>query len=302
MQRLFPAAGLLVAVLATVVVVRVWRGERALAQGRAAQRRGDLNAADAAYRAASGCGNADAAAERARLEILRRDWAGAAGSLREAMALAPTRGLPHVLQAELEMNVPGPWDAAREERVLGACRIAAVLDPHRARTRRECAIITRSLAVLRRTSWDPARTRAVLAEAVDGFGVVLSHRDPLGGWDESAARNMFSLIIDGGGDPLDLVEAAFRHSDSTVLASQIEFLTKWRLWGGAEPGIPAARRRFAGLLASRKRYVEAEREVRALVKQDAQDTETWFLLGEILRSSGRVAEAAAAYRAADRQK
>ena len=151
-QRLFPAVGLLIAVLASVVAVRAWQGERSLAEGLAAQRRGYLGAAIVAYRAASGRGNADAAAERARLEMLRRDWAGALGSLREAKALAPTRGLPHVLQAQLDMNIPGPWDDAREELVLGSCRIAADLEPTRDWIKRECEIITHSLAERRRLS------------------------------------------------------------------------------------------------------------------------------------------------------
>lgn len=144
-QRLFPAAGLLVAVFATVVAVRAWRGERLLAEGRAAQHRGYLDAATEAYREASGCGNAAAAAERARLEMLRRDWAGALGSLREAKALAPTRGLPHLLQAQLDMNLPGPWDEAREELVRGSCRLAAALEPNRDWIKRECEIIAHSL-------------------------------------------------------------------------------------------------------------------------------------------------------------
>ncbi|MHB8836113.1 MAG: hypothetical protein ACYC9Y_10430 [Candidatus Methylomirabilia bacterium] len=143
--RLFPAAGLLVAVLASIVAVRAWRGERLLAEGRAAQHRGYLDAATAAYRAASGCGNAAAAAERARLEMLRRDWAGALESLREAKALAPTRALPHVLQAQLDMNLPSPWDDARVERVRESCRIAAALEPNRDSIRRECEAIERSL-------------------------------------------------------------------------------------------------------------------------------------------------------------
>jgi hypothetical protein len=151
-QRFFPAAGLLVALLASVVVVRAWRGERFLAEGLAAQRRGYLDAATVAFRLASGYGNADAAAERARLQMLRQDWAGARGSLLEAKALAPTRGLPHVLQARLDMNTPGPWDDAREELVLGSCKRAVALEPHRKMIKRECESITHSLAEWRRPS------------------------------------------------------------------------------------------------------------------------------------------------------
>jgi hypothetical protein len=150
MQRLFPAAGLLVAVFASVVAVRTWRGERSLAEGLAAQRRGYFDAATVAYRAASRRGNAAAAAERARLEMLRRDWDGARGSLREAMALAPTRGMPHVLQAQLDMSVPGPWDDAREELVLDSCRVASALEPHRDWINHECETIAHSLAERRR--------------------------------------------------------------------------------------------------------------------------------------------------------
>lgn len=151
-QRFFPAAGLLVAAFASLVAVRAWRAERSLAEGLAAQRRGQFDAASAAYRAALGCGNAAAAAELARLEMLRLDWNGARGSLREARALAPTRGLPHALQARLDLDVPGPWDDAREERVLGSCRIATALEPNQAGVKRECDIVTERLAALRRQS------------------------------------------------------------------------------------------------------------------------------------------------------
>ncbi len=151
-QRLFPAAGLLVALFASLVAVRAWRGERSLAEGLAAQRRGRLDAASVAYQAAIGCGSATAAAELARLQMLRLDWNGARGSLREARALAPTRGLPHVLQARLDLIIPGPWDDAREERVLDSCRIATALEPNRIFVKRECEIVTERLSELRRQS------------------------------------------------------------------------------------------------------------------------------------------------------
>ena len=149
-MRLSPAAGLLVAALATAVVVRGWFGERLLAEGHAARRRGEFNVAAADYRAASGHGNADAAVELARLQLLRRDWAAAAVSLREAMVLAPTRGLPHLLKAQLDLDIPGPWDDAREERILASCRSAAALEPSRASIVRECEAITQRLTELRR--------------------------------------------------------------------------------------------------------------------------------------------------------
>lgn len=149
-QRLFPAAGLLVAILATVIAARAWRGEQLLAEGLAAQRRGQFEAASAAYRAAGASGNADAAAERARLALLRRDWAGAAESLRQAMALAPMRGLPHVLQAEFNLNSPGVPDDAREQRVLGSCETAAALEPNQTWIERRCREIARKLPGPRR--------------------------------------------------------------------------------------------------------------------------------------------------------
>ena len=62
------------------------------------------------------------------------------------MALAPARGVPHVLQAELEMSAPGPWDDARAERILAACEIAVSLGPHQEGIGRECEKIGRSLA------------------------------------------------------------------------------------------------------------------------------------------------------------
>jgi len=150
-MRLFAAAGVLVAALATAVVARAWLGERSLAEGRVAQRRGEFDVAAADYRAAGGRGNADAAVDLARLQLLRREWTGAAASLREAMALAPTRGLPHVLQARLEMDSPGAWDDAREKRIVGSCAIATALEPTRATIVRECQSIEGRLAELRRS-------------------------------------------------------------------------------------------------------------------------------------------------------
>lgn len=149
-QRLLPLGGLLLAFLATIVAVRAWRGERFLAEGLAAQRQGYFDAATAAYRVATGFGNADAAAARARLELLRHDWIGSGASVREAMALAPMRGYPHVLQAELDLDAPGPWDGAREARVRESCMVAAGLEPHRVSIERECEAISRRLAAGRR--------------------------------------------------------------------------------------------------------------------------------------------------------
>lgn len=145
-RRFFPAAGLLVAVIASVLAVRAWRGEQMLAEGRAAQHRGHFDAATAAYRGASGYGNADAAIERARLELLRRDWDGALGSLREAGALAPTRGLTFVLLARLDLDGPGPRDEARKRRILDSCETAVAREPNGDGIRGECEGIAQSLA------------------------------------------------------------------------------------------------------------------------------------------------------------
>ncbi len=260
LHRAFLAAGLLVAALSTGVSVRVWRGEQLFAAGAAAQRRGDLNAAAAAYRAAASNGNTDAAIERARLELLRRDWDGSGKSLREAMALAPMRGFPHVLLAAREVERPGAWDSAREERVLDSCRIAVALEPARAGTRRECASIVLRLAVLRRTSWDPARSRAVLSEAADGYVVALAY-------EPKVARNLFDRMLADGGDSTFLVDVASRQSDAAGLSALVGALLDHPFWERDEPGIwaaveargilPAFSAAAADVLARRSRFREA---------------------------------------------
>lgn len=202
-QRIVPAAGLLVAVFATAVEVRVWLAERSLSAGRSAQRQGNFSAAATAYGAASGRGNADAAIERARLELLRREWDGAGASLREAMALAPARGFPHLLRATLEIGRPGEWDGAREERILAACRAAVTLEPGRVENRLESAVTMLRLVSLRRAVWDPARTRDVTAEAVDAFAEAAA-RDP------EAARTYEARMIAAGGDPGQRLDAGSR--------------------------------------------------------------------------------------------
>lgn len=372
-RRVLPAVGLVVAVCSVVVVVRVWRGERLYAAGREAQSRGDLNAADAAYRAAAGHGNAEAAIERARLKLLRRDWDGFGASLREAMALAPMRGFPHVLQAAREVERPGDWDLAREKRVLDACRTAVALEPALAGTRRECAGIVLRLASRRRELGDPSRVGAILSEAAEGYAAALA-REP------KAAPDLFGRMLANGADPAFLVDVASRRADAASLSALVSVLLDRAAWEKAEPGLWAAveargilpvfaasaaealarrsrlreavaaarrgllaapgdaalarraaditarlpgqealaavplyrgvvaaepgnhgvRRRFAAFLATRGMLGEAELEARAVVEANPGDAEAWFLLGEVLRRSGRAAAALDAYRAAAR--
>lgn len=369
--RIFPAAGFLVAVFAAAVSVRVWLAESSFRTGRSAQRRGDFNAAAVAYRAASGRGNADAAIEMARLEILRRNWAGAGESLREALELVPMRGYLQILQATLEINRPGEWDTAREERVLAACRAAVALEPGRCDNWCDSAGIMLKLALLRHAVWDPARTRDVTSEAAAGFAEALT-RDP------GAARDFFVRMIAAGGDPVFLLTVASRRDAAARLPALLDLLLDRALWRGAEAelwalaeslailpvfataaadalarramvreGLAAARRglqaapgdaalriraadiaarlpgqealaalpfyratvaaepangavrmRFAGFLAVRELFGEAESEARAVVETDPKNAEAWFLLGEIMHRSGRAGEASAAFRQA----
>lgn len=219
--------GLLVALLATAVAVRAWLGERSFAAGVSAQRRGEIRGAEAAYRAASGHGNADGAIERGRIEILRRDWAAAGESLREAMALAPTRAFPNILLAALEINRPGPWDGAREERVLLACRRAVALEPAQAAIWSASAAAMLDLAASRRALWDAARTRAVLGEAADGYAEALA-REP------RAARELFARMLQQGGDPAFLLEASARRGNPAILSTLVGVLLERNLWAAAE--------------------------------------------------------------------
>jgi tetratricopeptide (TPR) repeat protein len=258
-RRLYSAAALLAAVFATAVSVRSWLGERSFAQGTSAQRRGDFSAADASYRAASGHGNADAAVARARLALLRRDWAGAADALREALALAPTRGLPHLLQATLELDRPGPWDGAREERILAGCRSAVALEPVRGTTWSGSAGALLRMALLRRALWDPARTRTVIAEAADGFAEALA-------LDPGTARQLFVRILDEGGDPVLLLEVASRRSAAASFTALVELLLDRSRWAGAEPGLWAAAE-SRGVLPAYAAAVSGVLARRALVRE-----------------------------------
>lgn len=232
-QRLFPAAGLLVAVFATAVMVRVWLADSSFSAGTSAQRRGEFTAAAVAYRAASGHGNADAAIELARLELLRRDWAGAGESLREAMALVPTRSFPKILQARLEIDRPGEWDGAREERVLAAGRAAVALEPGRGEVWCASAATLLKLAALRRGVWDPARTREVISEAADRFAGALT-RDP------GSAQGYFVRMIAEGGDPVFLLTVASRHGAAASLSTLVGLLLDRALWTAAEDELWAA--------------------------------------------------------------
>ena len=250
--RILQAAGLLVAVFATIVVVRTWLGEHSFTEGESAQRRGDLNAADTAYRTGSSRGNADAALARVRLEFLRHDWAAADTSLREALALAPTRGFPYVLQARIEINRPGPWDGAREDRILTACRRAVVLEPGWVATWSESAGSLLELVSLRREYWDPARIRIVVAEAADGFAKALE----LG---PGAAGTLFARMLDEGGDPVFLLDVASRRGDPASLSALVDLLLNRSLWAGAESDLWAVAESHAILPA----YAGAVSEVLA---------------------------------------
>jgi tetratricopeptide (TPR) repeat protein len=232
-RRALPAAALLAAALAGAVVVRAWIGERSLAEGRAAQRRGNLNGAAAAYRRSLARGNADAAVELARLELLRGDWNEAERSVRAALALAPARAFPHVLRAKQEAARPGPWDDAREESILSSCRKAVSLEPARAAVRADCADLALSLAVTRRRFGEPSRLRSALAEAVENYAEALA-RDP------QASKRLYGRMLDLGGDPAFLADVAFRRGDPGSLPAIVGQLLDRSLWARAEPEFWAA--------------------------------------------------------------
>lgn len=227
------AVPLLAACLATAVAVGAWRGERALSEGRTAQRRGQFAAADSFYRKALESGNADAALERARLQLLRRDWEGSGESLRAAMSLVPARALPHLLWARLLSERPGPWDRSREEQVLRSCRRAVVADPLRADLRRDCADI--ALALFRRAqALGGARPDApVLEEAAGGYAAALA-------LDPAAAGRTLEGALMRGGDPAFLTDVVFRSGDAVIQSALVGLLADRSLWAQDAPGVWAA--------------------------------------------------------------
>jgi cytochrome c-type biogenesis protein CcmH/NrfG len=86
---------------------------------------------------------------------------------------------------------------------------------------------------------------------------------------------VFARVLDGGGGAAVLGDVVAR-----------------------APEHRAARRDLAGFLAARGLFGEAETQARAVVGADPKDAEGWFVLGEVLRRSGRAEAAAGAYRAA----
>jgi tetratricopeptide (TPR) repeat protein len=259
-RRALPAAGLLAAALAGAVVVRAWIGERSLAEGRAAQRRGDLNGAAAAYRRSLVRGQADAAVELARLALLRGDWNEADRSVRTALALAPARAFPHVLRAKQEAARPGPWDDDREVRILSSCRKAVALEPARAAIRADCADIALSLAVNRRPPGEPSRLGSSLAEAAENYAEALA-------LDPQAAKHLYGRMLDLGGDQSFLAEVGFRQGDPGSLPALVGQLLDRSLWARAESDLwaeaearglqPALAAAAADALARRSLFREA---------------------------------------------
>lgn len=265
LSRIAPLVGLGAALLTAVVAVRAWRGEQALARGREAQNRGDLNTADAGYREALGSGDADAALERARLQLRRRDWDGAAGSVRTALSLAPARGAAHALRVELEASRPGDWDDAREQRVLEGCRAAVALEQKQPGVWLDCAGIMTALATRRRVQWDQARTRQVLDEAANGYAEALRLAPSSG-----AAVLEKALALNR--DPAFLAQVVVRRGGDSGFAPAVGLLLDRGLWEAAGPAwldaadqsgvLPAFALAAAERLAARGRTREALATVR----------------------------------------
>jgi hypothetical protein len=156
------------------------------------------------------------------------------------MALSPSRGVPHLLRAQLEADRPGTWDTQREDRVLGACRTAVSLEPARPAIWRECAVVALGLAARRRAAWDPDRTRVVLDGAAQD-GVEAISRKP------QAARQTLEALLAAGAETAFLVDTAASGGGQAALTAAVDLLVVSRRWGGAE-GEFWARAESRGLL------------------------------------------------------
>lgn len=296
MSRVLPLAGLLAALFAATVEIRAWRGDLALARGREAQRRGDINTAIDLYGLALASGSADAAIERAHLHMRRRDWDATAAGLRKALSLAPAKGSAHVLLVKLEVQRPGPWDREREERVLGGCRSALVLALVQSGPRRECAGVFVELVRHRRDAWDPGRTRAVLEEAADGYHQAMR-------LEPRAGSETLKTALALSGDPAFLALVVVRRGGTPGIAAAVNLLLERGLWLQAETAfwVAAARHGLTTDLAAAAADALARkggiREALAAVRRGLSvEPENPALTGRLKDFSTRLASAERAFR------
>jgi len=296
--RLAAAGALLGAALASGVAVRSWLGERAFAQGRALQERGDLLGAAARYEFALGRGRAGAGDELARIALLRRRWEEAEARARDSLALAPASSYPHVLLASVALSRPGPWDAAREERVLGECRAAVSIERLSSGVWGDCGVLALGLAVERARTWGPARVEEVLgiAEASIARAVTLAPR---------SARRVLATALERGASPMLAVRSAAESEGRLPLRAAVALLLERRVWENTREDFEAEalrrgdRARFA-LAAAEALGGAGEVEgavglAREAAEAAPEDAESWFVLGGLLRRARRRDEAAAAF-------
>lgn len=292
-----PVAGLLLCLAAAALAVRDWAGERALGQARQTLVHGNLLAATERYRAAAGWGSAPAGEELALLLFRRGAWPEAEAALREASARTPSRGVLRLLEASILRDRPGPWDAAREERVLDAARRAVAItgeDPVLWRGYGEIA-----LAVSRRATGAEAAGGRALEEAAQAYREAL-RRDP------ARAAQAIAGILDATGDAGLAIRIAGAVPDTAALGAAVGVLVERRRWAEDAARFWAAARAAGDLpryataaaraLGAKGRGREALEAARTGLAAAPDDPELVFLAGDAAaRLPGAEAEAAVAY-------
>lgn len=128
-HRLVCLAAALFLVAISVIAVRDWWGERRLAEGRRAQKEGNVNKAVVLYEKALDLGKADAAVAMARIAYLRRDWDKALHYIEKATEITPVRGYLRILHAYTLAAATTRWSPEDIEEILVQCRNGVALDP-----------------------------------------------------------------------------------------------------------------------------------------------------------------------------
>jgi tetratricopeptide (TPR) repeat protein len=288
---LVACGSLLLLGFSSVTAVRNWMGERALADARKEQKRGNINGAREGYAQALSLGKDEGALALARMALLRRDLESVETYAEQAMVIDPTNGYVHLLLAHAAAVGEDAVDESAAERILVECGKAVWLEPTNGYFWKTCADLNL------RFSAGSERHRG---EALHGYRKALR-------FSTSSALDILRAPAEIFPDPEFLPETVVA-GDMAAMTAAAALLLETGRWEESR----AAWRRMEGkssspegfsvaagrALAAKGRHGEALEEYERALERAPDDDRAWFGMGRSAEKSGDRTRAAESYRRA----
>jgi len=288
---LIACGALLLLGFSSVTAVRNWMGERALADARKEQKRGNINGARERYAQALSLGKAEGALSLARMALLRRDLESVETYAEQAMAIDPTNGYVHLLLAHAAAVGEEASGEGAAERVSTECGKTVRLDPTNGYFWKTCADLNLRFSAV---------SEQHRGEALHGYRQALRYST-------SGALAILRAPAEIFPDP-EFLPAAVAEGDVAAMTAAAALLLETGRWEESR----AAWRRMEEMssspegfalaagkaLAGQGRHGEALEEYERALERSPEDDRAWFAQGRSAEKSGDRAKAEESYRRA----